>query len=373
MNKQLLDNKYCDRPWTELHIEEDGSVTPCCVMPSNRFPMGKNIKEYYSGEALYNLKKSLLRGEEHPNCEWCWKNEENNLKTHRIPTKRGDGLKSIHIRLSNVCNFKCRMCNPSFSSTWAQENKKHGWFKFENNIVEKDTFKNTSDYLFPLLKDQIQKGNLSLISMSGGEPLITDSHYQLLSFLIDNNLTDVSLSYSSNLSNLTYKNIDLMSLWEKFKNVSIEASIDGWGDAVEYSRTGLDLNAFLHNFKTAFKYISAINCVVNVYSVWTLPFIEKFRKHNINIVYSPCYLPEQLNPQILLREDKDNLLQIYSDYPHLVELFQKFIDKEPDLSYSNYDINTVRKLMIDFNHLLDSYRNTNFFDIFPMYRKYELK
>ena len=39
-------NNYCSRPWSELHIEEDGQVTPCCVMPSNRFPMGKNLKEY---------------------------------------------------------------------------------------------------------------------------------------------------------------------------------------------------------------------------------------------------------------------------------------------------------------------------------------
>ena len=62
---QLLINTYCDRPWTELHIEEDGSVTPCCVMPSNRFPMGNNLKEYVSGEDLKELKTSLLSGIQH--------------------------------------------------------------------------------------------------------------------------------------------------------------------------------------------------------------------------------------------------------------------------------------------------------------------
>ena len=39
-----------------MHIEEDGSVTPCCVMPSNRFPMGNNLKEYVTGEDLKELK-----------------------------------------------------------------------------------------------------------------------------------------------------------------------------------------------------------------------------------------------------------------------------------------------------------------------------
>ena len=377
MEGQLLINTYCDRPWTELHIEEDGSVTPCCVMPSNRFPMGGNLKEYITGKELKDLKTSLQSGIKHKNCEWCWKNEKSGLKTHRIKTKRPEGISSIHLRLSNVCNFKCRMCNPSFSSTWVQENKKHKWFRYLDNQVIKDTLKNT-DYLFPLLKDQITKKNLNLISISGGEPLITDSHYQLLDFLIKNNLTDVDLSYSTNLSNFTYKNRDLLALWSKFRRVSLEASIDGWGPAFEYSRTGFDLDTFKNNFRLSLKHITAINCVVNVYSVWTLPEIERFRKFGINIVYSPCYLPEYCNPQILNYEDKQTLKKLYEPFPELCSLYEKFIDKNLEESY-NLEIgdNVLRSVkgestetMVNYNLLLDSYRNTSFFDVFPMYKKY---
>ena len=53
---QRLKKTYCSRPWNELHIEEDGSVTPCCVMPSNRFPMGSTLKEYIEGKPLKELK-----------------------------------------------------------------------------------------------------------------------------------------------------------------------------------------------------------------------------------------------------------------------------------------------------------------------------
>lgn len=370
MNEQHLSNTYCDRPFTELHIEEDGSVTPCCVMPSNRFPMGNNIQDYFSGDALKNLKKSLLTGDKHPNCEWCWNNEDNNLKSHRIDTKREDGLNSIHIRLNNVCNFKCRMCNPAFSSTWAQENKKHKYFVFENNVVTKDAIEVNHEVLFPLLKREIRRGSLKHLSISGGEPLITDANYKLLTFLIDNNLTNISISYSTNLSKLDYKNIDLMNLWGKFNHVQLEASIDGWGPQAEYGRDGLDISIFLSNFKKAYQYVKAINCVVNIYSVWTLPYIEKFRKYGIKIIYSPCYLPIHCNPQILLQEDKDKLLDTYSNYPELLSIHKNFIDKNINASYN---ISKVRKEMIDYNLLLDSYRNTNFFEIFPHYRKYELK
>jgi hypothetical protein len=271
------------------------------------------------------------------------------------------------------------MCGPAFSSTWVQENKKHKYFAFESNTITKDIFSETSEYLFPLLKKEIKNGNLKHLSISGGEPLITDAHYKLLTFLIDNDLTNITLSYSTNLSRLDYGGIDLIPLWEKFHGVSLEASLDGWGDAVEYSRTGFSLNTFKQNFVKAFKYIDAINCVVNIYSVWSLLEVERFRKHGINIVYSPCYLPIHTNPQLLLREDKNTLLDLYKDYPHLLNVFKNFIDKDLDegyhmkdigTDYDFFDLNRIRDEMINFNTMLDKHRNTNFFDTFPMYRKY---
>ena len=378
--EQPVSKTYCDRLYTELHIEEDGSVTPCCVMPSNRFPMGSNLKEYISGKPLKELRKALDSGIQHKNCEWCWKNEAAGLKTHRVSTPRKRELDSIHIRLNNVCNFKCRMCNPSFSSTWAVENKKHNYFVFEDNAVFKDAIEHNGDYLFDMLKSGIESGSLKHISLSGGEPLITDSHIKLMNFLLDNDLVNVSLGYSTNLSNLNYKGFDCVVAWEQFRSVSVEASVDGWGDAVEYSRTGFNMKTFLDNFKEAHRYVDTINCVVSIYSIWTLPIIERFRKQGIKIIYSPCRLPIHCNPQILMREDKQKLFNLYSDYPALLDIFKKFIDIDLENGYTQSDPNglvkhntldDIRKEMISYNLLLDKYRDTNFFEVFPMYEKYK--
>jgi len=338
-------------------------------MPSNRFPMGDSIKKYLTGYELTNLKQDLDSGIRHPNCEWCWKNEDAGMKSHRIKVPRHNrGLHSVHIRLNNVCNFKCRMCNPSFSTTWMAENKKHGYFKYMlDETVVKDTLKN-EHYLFTILKNS----NIKHISISGGEPLISDAHFTLLNFLIENNLTNITLGYSTNLSNLDYKGIDLLSLWEKFDHVNLEASVDGWGDAVEYSRTGFSRKTFLENFKRAHKYIQAINCVVNIYSVWTLPYIERFREQGFKIIYSPCYRPQHLNPQILFDEDKQKLYQLYSNSSDLLNLYKNFIDNPIDIDYTQYrNVNEIRSEMVYYNSLLDKYRDTNFFDIFPQYRKYD--
>jgi hypothetical protein len=264
------------------------------------------------------------------------------------------------------------MCNPSFSTTWMAENKKHGYFRYlGNETVIKDTLA-SEDYLLPLLEKSISNQTLKHISISGGEPLISDAHFTLLNFLIENKLTNITLGYSTNLSNLDYKGIDLLSLWEKFDKVCLEASVDGWGEGVEYSRTGFKRKTFLENFKRAFNYIDAINCVVNVYSVWTLPQIERFRKWGINIIYSPCHRPQYLNPQILFNEDKHKIYELYEGFPELLYLHKNFIDKEIDIDYNQFkDVNEIRNEMIFFNTLIDEYRGTNFFETFPQYRKYE--
>ena len=56
-------------------------------------------------------------------------------------------------------------------------------------------------------------GELQYINISGGEPLITNANYELLTFLIDNHCADkVTIAYSTNLSKLDYKKINLFNM-----------------------------------------------------------------------------------------------------------------------------------------------------------------
>lgn len=200
--------------------------------------------------------------------------------------------------------------------------------------------------------------------MSGGEPLITDAHEKLITFLIKNNLTDINLAYSTNLSNLTYKKLDLLDLWSNFRHVTLEASCDGWGKAVEYSRTGFSLDIFKQNLiKTLNKknMITKIHCIINIYSVWSLPTLLKVaNKLNVKVIFDPLYYPEFLNPQRLDRRHKNSLKKLYTT-PELKNLFNKYID---------IDLPSMSKEAIDYNLMLDKYRNSDFYKAFPMYKEY---
>lgn len=76
---------------------------------------------------------------------------------------------------------------------------------------------------------------------AGGEPLITEEHYVLLEEMIRKGKTDTQLRYNTNMSNLKFKNKDLLGLWGKFKKpIDIYASIDHYGERAEYIRHGTD-------------------------------------------------------------------------------------------------------------------------------------
>mgnify|MGYP000518704623 CR=1 FL=1 len=140
-------------------------------------------------------------------------------------------------------------------------------------------------------------------------------NYSIISHFNWINNDSIICFWGENKADLAYKKINLLDLWNHFKNVILEVSCDGWGDAVEYSRTGFSRLSFLNNLKTvtAGENIQIyINCVVNIYSVWTLPELERFRNSlGIRIMYSPCYLPDHTNPQRLYKEDKENLKKLY--------------------------------------------------------------
>jgi len=62
----------------------------------------------------------------------------------------------------------------------------------------------------------------------------------------------------------------------------------------------------------------------------------------------------------------------------LVDLYEKFIDKNLEESYNlevgDKVLQSIKgestETMVNYNLLLDSHRNTSFFDVFPMYKKY---
>ena len=361
-----------------MHIEENGNITPCCVMPSNIHFVANGINNYQKSSKLAEIKQYFLEDKQHPYCQFCWDAERNGVRSQRDNSKPNlSQLRKIHLRFNNVCNFKCRMCNPKFSSTWAEENKIHKYFIHEYKL-EKDIFESTED-LYKLILDN--KDTLKQINISGGEPLITKVNYRFLKFLIDNNLTHIGVAYSTNLSQIDYNGIDLVSLFDKFKRVTLSVSVDGYGKDVEYSRHGFKWRTFVENLNKVKHLVNNLVCVVNIYSVYSIPQLQQFaEKNKKSISYQPCLYPKFLSIQSLPKKEKLQILKFYDmvkqaryikNYSLLETNILQYMIKEQLDSYTYKNI--FYKCNVEFkkfNELLDKTRGESFIKVFPQFKNW---
>jgi len=277
--------KYlCTAPWTHTYVSPQGERRLCCAsreeatFTKQYLDSGgggedfnpTSLEEHWNSDYMKDIRKRMLAGEAIPQCVVCNENVLN-LHTYRkyftetlFPHKIQDILNSTDetghttmipisydYRLSNLCNFKCRMCGDQLSSSWESENKIHttptdAW-------LQPNTRRKISNFQTEVLEEELQaavdQGVIEEIYWVGGEPLMWERHWTIMQQLVDTGQSkDVVVRYNTNLSRTKYKNYDLYDMLDNFKNVNICASIDAIGDIGEYIRTGLKWPEFLQNF-----------------------------------------------------------------------------------------------------------------------------
>lgn len=281
---------FCMAPWTHTYLSPQSERRLCCASRekaswatqyidsekaetiSNYQP--SNLDEHWNSEYMMDIRKRLMAGEEISQCEICNDKILNlyvyrdyftkTLFSHKIDEAfektNEDGYTemkpiSYDYRITNLCNFKCRMCGDQLSSQWEAENRMMGNYenggdawamkqnkpiieKFQKEVAEKE------------LWDAIYDGRIEEIYWVGGEPLMWEIHWNVMKYLVDTKQSkNVTIRYNTNLSRTSYKGINLYDLLPHFKNVNLAASIDGTSDIVEYVRSGIKWDVWLNNFK----------------------------------------------------------------------------------------------------------------------------
>jgi len=311
---------FCILPWIHLNVMPDSSVIPCCVSPyDDIYGNGEtqNLKEIWNSEKFKNLRLNMLKGKPSAGCARCYSLEASGFKSLRqemnnhfqsayslVDSTREDGslenihLKYIDIRFSNLCNFKCRGCSPTLSSSWQNDYQQlYGTSPAELKV--KSIAVNSPEFwreLFSLIP------HAEVIYFGGGEPLITKEHYEVLSLLNTLGKHDIELRYTTNLSQLHYGDYDLSEIWSKFKKVTLGISIDDLGDRAQYFRHGTRWTVIEKNLKTLTDHypqiIRSVNCTVNLMNVYYFPEIYEYT------VLSGLIDPYEFNVNLLLDPDE---------------------------------------------------------------------
>jgi len=339
-----MSDTLCILPWMSMSTNSGGQLRVCCnstpgqnnILREDNTPyniLDNDFDNFWHSNTLKNLRKQFLNNEKPDICHQCFREESFGMQSSRqswnekwmfnyektdTPTQI---IKYIDIRLGNLCNLRCRMCNPYASNQWVDE-----WELVEPPLDERIKIKL---YKMDWPNDDRVSKNLSKfadtidqIYLTGGEPTLATSQYALFDKLIELKVAkNISLKYNTNCTNLPKKMIDY---WEHFKKVRINASIDAYGDLNRYIRYPTGWNLVETNLMK-FKELSdknvdlQIHITVQMYNILYLPKLLDFLKsHEINNIFfnildHPSYLNIKVLPNKLKEIAKDRL----QSYVHL--------------------------------------------------------
>ncbi|MBY0386407.1 twitch domain-containing radical SAM protein, partial [bacterium] len=339
---------FCSVPWTQLATNSSGYYRVCC----NALPV-KNLVRDEQGHVLTVYKNSAEEALNSPTykqirqemlnsvrpemCTRCFREEDSGVESARQRWNKRWPIKDVtssdlvpkiqyvDLRLGNLCNLKCRMCNPYSSSKWvdewnsvaesaelvpnaaltpeeAQRLKKMDWPENEK------TWKN----LEPVLN------SVEEIYLTGGEPFLSLKQVDLLDWLIRTERSQhVVLKYNSNATLFPEK---LISRWQKFKSVRLNLSIDGVGELNDYIRypanwthVETNLKAFIQLKKEGVPLEISVHTTVQNYNILELSQIILYFQKNyqltpyLNILNHPACLNVRALPPNLKQEAQSNL------------------------------------------------------------------
>lgn len=380
---------FCPLPWNSVSTRNNGDMRICCH--ANSYTKNRGILRKEDGSAynagvddwnevrnsklLKEVRTTMLKGEWHPECERCKKEEENGFISRRVlesedwgtifanfteeiakANTQEDGtidvdvmtIDFMDIRYGNFCNLKCRMCGPTDSHQWYEDyvkmaGKTHyqessGRIQLEKNKKGRwatsayDWFIDNEHHINSLYENA---KNLKKLYIVGGEPLIIAEHAELLEKLIQSGHSQkLQLEYNTNLTSISDR---VYKAWENFKQVRIGASIDGYGKVLEYQRSPAKWDAIYENMlileqNKNINVKAWIAFTITPYNVYHLPEFMKWKLCDSNLTrfnpanaYRPvisehlCHQPRQLNIKILPQHHKEAIVKKNLEYCNWIE------------------------------------------------------
>jgi MoaA/NifB/PqqE/SkfB family radical SAM enzyme len=375
---------FCILPWMHLATNASGNLRVCCnSTPGKNFITKEDghaykihaddLQEAWNSEVYKTIRNQFLNGDRPEMCTRCFREEDTGIKSARQAWNEKwynenveynevapFDIQYVDIRLGNLCNLKCRMCNPYASNMWVKE-----WELVEDALSPSE-YKRLSSMTWPE-KEKTWENLFSIsntveeIYLTGGEPTIIKEQHRLLDYFIDKGTAkNIKLKYNTNLTNVPKH---LLDKWKKFKRVQLNCSIDAVGELDRYIRYPSNWDKIVENFETVRELKNCnveIHCTVQMYNAlrlqelikWALPYGHKIY---FNILNHPDYLNIRCLPLELKEKVKENL-QPYLDLPKVKGLINyMFAEDWSDKLEDFYKYTTQ----------LDNSRSQSLFDIIP--------
>jgi hypothetical protein len=254
---------------------------------------------------------------------------------------------------------------------WITANNDYGW--------------HDSSSFWNQIEQKLEK--IEYVYMAGGEPMMIERHYDFLEKCIQADVAKkIILEYNTNITSLQPRALEL---WEKFKEVRIGASVDGYGKILEYQRYPAKWNQIEKNLKKIDELPGNISAwlaytvtALNVYHlpdfmIWKLE--QNYKKINSSkkkpiITHHVAHHPQSLNIRMLPTHIKNDIKNIFESKKEHFKKYDVYFYKNAVAildSVVNYmieeDLSQHLGSFVKNTKKLDEIRNQSILEIVPQY------
>jgi sulfatase maturation enzyme AslB (radical SAM superfamily) len=407
MNRESLVNKikddsiwFCPRLFDHIYTNPDGDYKVCCIGTYTSLNTSTTTpKEWLNSDLLTAARIEMLDETDastpvlNSQCRRCMEQEANYGESDRQHHNKmllevidiDQDFSCIDQVLSfdpaqeytiterclvlqarvfgNQCNLDCYMCQPGASSTRQLMFKKldnRKYIKtfdidFPNNI--KSSKSSTIDELVKLAP------YIRTFLLQGGEPFVMKKQFDFLDRLVESgHAKNIVLEMNSNLTVLGTTKYNILDYVDKFKQLNISASLDGFGKYNDYIRRRSDWDTIINNLNTLRSYRNVnmgVFSTVSLLSVLRYNELQEFCDRE-NLEYF-CFVvddPNELHIKHLPKKLKKKLRKKYCDYPVIVNALAMKGDNKKFIAAINY----IKQS--------DEYYKTDIFELYPELESY---
>ncbi len=344
---------FCILPWMHVFADEGGVMYPCCRSVGSKLPNvheGEDrpyriqdedgLEEGWNSAYMRGLRRDMLTGRRPKPCERCYMYEDLGMGSHRqsqnaeyldrfpaLPAGAGpDGraplqLRTVDLRLGNLCNLRCRMCSPQSSKAlireWAAFHDAPDDHPFFQELQRRDWFsRKTFWQIFEKHTSKIER-----LHFAGGEPFLIPPMFDFLERLIElGRAQNIMVSYNTNLTLLPRR---VFELWPRFRGVRVTVSLDGFAEVNSFIRHPSRWSTITGHLKTLDSEAEHLNCngglgintAVQIYNVFRIDELleylatsfTRFEAPNLSILSYPEHLSIRVLPPEMKRHAAERL------------------------------------------------------------------
>lgn len=366
---------YCPLPFKHAYLDSTG-VAACCQTP--RQPV--SLAEWPDNQYLKRIQAQLLQGEIPSECYSCVRQEQTqgrSLRTDALEDYNHErfietDIDFVDYRSNNICNFKCRTCNPTFSHGIANEVK--------NNHILQQFFTPVTSKVVQVTEENAtwiheNLANIKRLMITGGEPTAMPEVKKMVEKIVYDQL-DINLLITTNTSFVDDFWCEATRLYKK---LHWTVSLDAVGAAAEIVRHGTKWPVVERNARWLAQNAASmdVNTVVSSLNVMQLrpllEFVIELQKesryprglhgtdgcrHQFHVCHRPYYLaadnwPDHLKPSAIEHLQQCLELQLTTEQQNMIT------GLIADIKHSTFDP-TLWDKRHKLNTEFDTIRNQNY-------------